>query len=158
MLLAAATALSSAQPAPHSDSLVATPMSLVPLKESATSAIEIPKPNYTPPDTAPRKWDGVVSKPTPKERVPGFVSRSLYSAAILTSGVLLTYAGIAYWQNRQAADDVVKKTGVNPLGLMAVATISIPVGAVLAVVGGTALIANLGSIGSRSEEGDPDRE
>lgn len=128
----------------------------MPLSKSANPSLAIPEPNYRPPDTTARKWDGIVSAPRPKEPAPGFVSRTLYSAAFLTSGVLLTYAGIAYWKNRQATDDAVRKAGVDPLGLMVVATISIPVGAVVAVLGGTALIANLGSIGQ--SEGEPDRE
>ena len=147
--------LSSAAPATVVDSTVHSSVSLVPYNASSASVIGIPEPNYAPSDTTTEKWDGVVSAPTPTERTPGIIPRTLFSAALLTSGAMLTYAGIAYWQNRQAADDVSRKAGANPLGLMAVATLSIPVGAALALVGGTSLVANL--VGMGGSENDPDR-
>jgi hypothetical protein len=148
LILTCAAALSSAVPAPLVDSAAISPISLVPLNKSSSPSLAIPEPNYRPPDTTSRNRDGIVSEPTRKEIVPGFVSQSLVSVAILTTGVMLTGAGIAYWQHAQAANDAARKAGVNPFGLMAVATVSIPVGAVVAVFGGLSLIGDIGSIGS----------
>jgi len=155
LIFAFAAALSSVASAGETDSAARASTSLVPLRKPATPSLAIPEPNYAPPDTTSRLRDGIVSAPTPKEPTPGIVSRTLYPAALLTSGVLLTYAGIAYWQHAQAANDAVRKAGVNPLGLMAVATLSIPIGAVVTVFGGMSLVGNLGSIGS--SESDQER-
>lgn len=156
LVLAFASVASSNPSDPPTDSVATNPVSLVPLRATAAPTLAIPEPNHAPIDTTPRKWDRAVSAPVQHEKSSGLVAQTLVSTALLAGGALLTYAGVAYWQNRHAADEVAELAGVDRIGLMVVASVSIPVGAVLAIAGGTSLIASLGTLWS--SEGDPEAE
>jgi hypothetical protein len=154
LILACAAVLSSAAPAPLVDSAGPAPTSLVPLRTSASPTLVIPEPNYTQADKTSRNSPSLHVEPARQDPSPSLRTGLIYSAALITSGVLLAGSGIAYWQHREAADAVVREAGANPLGLMAVATLSIPIGAIVTIWGSGILLEALGIV-PRSEV-DPD--